>query len=170
MESAISNKRDLVKLLNFWLAPMGFVHVKDDWYLDNSECVSIVGLGKSLYGGQFSLAVAFLLKELVPSLLPYPPFHLCNFKKSAEFIVPNRNELKAALNLENNLSSKSRNDIIVSDLTKFVIPFIITLNSKQVIANEFRVNQDFEVYCDLDLKLVLERNGYLDWKELKLDY
>ena len=63
MSIPISSKRDLISVLGGLLVPHGFVRVKDDWYLDNGECIAVIGLGKSFYGGQFSLGIDILLKE-----------------------------------------------------------------------------------------------------------
>lgn len=69
----ISSKRDLIRILDGLLMPHGFVRKKDNWYLDNEECVAVIGLGKSFYGGQFSVGIDMLLKKLRPDLLPFPP-------------------------------------------------------------------------------------------------
>ena len=170
MNAILTNKRDLINLLDSLLVPHGFVRTKDNWYLDNKECISIIGLGKSFYGGQFSLGIDVLLKELRPDLLPFPPRHLCHFRGyGVEALTTDREGLKAALNLENSESSADRISTITRDVTQFALPFIMPLNSKQSIAHEYRVNQDFELYCKAELKLALEREGYLSEEELKFD-
>ena len=105
MDKNLSTKRELVNLLDSLLAPHGFKRKKEDWYRDNGACVSIIGLGKSFYGGQFSIGLAFLLKEANPELLPFPPFHLCHFRKALELVVTDPQGLKTALNLENSMGS-----------------------------------------------------------------
>jgi len=170
MSNALSNKRDLIGLLDSLLAPHAFIRVKDDWYLDNQECIAVCGLGKSLYGGQFSIAIAFLLKELNPELLPYPPFHLCHFRQASQFIVPDQDALKAALNLENDVDAAKRKDVISLTVNQFAVPLIVRLNSKSIIAHEFKTNENFAPYCNLDLKLALKRGGYLNTEDLKLDF
>lgn len=169
MNPSMKNKRDIIKVLDELLIPRHFVRVKDNWYLDNQECVSVIGLDKSLYGGQFSISTALLLKELAPELLPHPPFHLCNFRMNIKFISPNWNELQTSLNLENDLLPANRKHIITTAITLFALPFITSLNSKQSIAHEYKINEDFEPYCNLDLKFALERAGYLSKEELKLN-
>lgn len=170
MNFSFSNKRDIIKLLDALLTTHGFVRTKDDWYLDNQECVSVFGLGKSFYGGQFSLSMGILLKELRPQLLPFPPYHLCHFRGFAlEFLMPNQTVLKAALNLENDISNSERVNSISVSINKYALPFILPLNSKQVIAQKIKTDEDFEPYCNLELKLALESGGYLNRDEMKLD-
>ena len=170
MNLNLSSKRELINLLDSLLIPRAFIRVKDDWYCDNQECVSVIGLGKSLYGGQFSISIAFLLKELSPSLLPHPPFYLCHFRQAGQFIVPNPKELKEALDLESGISTTNRFSVITAAILQYAVPTISRLNSKQVIANEIKTNEDFEPYSSLELKLLLERAGYLSMEDLKLDF
>jgi hypothetical protein len=170
MNLNLSSKRELLNLLDQLLVPRAFIRVKDDWYCDNIKCVSVIGLGKSLYGGQFSISIAFLLKELSPSLLPYPSFHLCHFRQAGQFIVPNPEGLKEALNLESSIPTTDRICVITAAIIQCVVPTILRLNSKQVIANEIKTNEDFEPYSSLELKLLLEREGYLSIEDLKLDF
>ena len=170
MSVNVTNKRELIRLLDILLLPAGFVRSKEDWYLDNRECVAVIGLGKSLYGGQFGLGIDLLLKELRPELLPFPPCHLCHFRGLAlEFLLPDGERLKAALNLENDLSSAVREEVISNAITKYAVPFVLPLNSKQVLAQEIKTNEDFKPYCRLELKLALERDGYLSHADWKLD-
>ena len=49
------------------------------------------------------------------------------------------------------------------------VPFLMPLNSKQALAQAYHDHQDFECYCNLDLKLALERHGFLSHQDLKLD-
>lgn len=169
MNLNLSSKRELINLLDSLLIPRAFIRVRDDWYCDNQECVSVIGLGKSLYGGQFSISIAFLLKELNPRLLPYPPYHLCHFRQASQFIVPNPDELKEALDLESSVSTTDRVNVITASILQHAVPTISRLNSKQVIANEIKTNEDFEPYSSLELKLLLKRDGYLSMKDLKLN-
>jgi hypothetical protein len=167
MSNTLSSKRDLTRLLDSILLPFAFIRTKDDWYLDNQECITVIGLGKSLYGGQFSISIALLLKELNPELLPYPPFYLCNFRQGIQFIVPNQSELKAALNLENNLPATDRANIISIAVNSFALPFILHLNTGRLIAHEIKSNKNFAPYCRLDLKLALKSKGYLSEEDLR---
>jgi hypothetical protein len=169
MAENLSTKRDLVQLLDLLLAPHGFERKKDDWYRDNGVCVSVIGLGKSLYGGQFSIILAFLLKEANPELLPFPPLHLCHFRNTLEFVVPNPQELKTALNLEHPMGSEQRSALITQSVTQVAVPIILQLNSERVIAQQIITNEDFEPYCDLRLKRALNLGGYLTQEEMKLD-
>lgn len=169
MAKNLSGKRDLVELLDFLLAPHGFERKKDDWYRDNGVCVSVIGLGKSLYGGQFSIVLAFLLKAANPELLPFPPLHLCHFRKTLEFVVPNPQEVKTALNLENPMGSSQRSSLLTQALTQVAVPMMLQLNSEWVIAQQIITNEDFEPYCDLRLKRALNLGGYLTQEEMKLD-
>ena len=148
----INNKKSLVSLINSLLEPYGFKRVKDDWYLDNIECISVIGLGKSLYGGQFSIGVALLLKQLSPTLLPYPSFHLCNFRQNIKFIVAAPDELTAALNLENDLLSIDRLRVITEAVVKYAVPFILRLSTKESILLKMQHDEDFSSYCRLELK------------------
>ena len=152
MSLTLSNKKSLVFLLDSILLPYKFVRIKDDWYLDNNECVSVIGLGKSRYGGQFSIGVAFLLKELNPELLPFPAFYLCNFRQELRLIVPDSKALTSALNLENDVSSFNREQVIVEMLTKYAIPLVLRLDSKKNILLEAQINDNFGPYCRLELK------------------
>lgn len=149
---SLSNKRSLVTLLSSLLEPHGFVRVKDDWYLDNNECVSVVGLGKSLYGGQYSISIAILLKQLSPSLLPYPPFHLCHFRQNIKFVVPASDELVISLNLENNLLPTDRVRIITDSVANYATPFLQSLSKGEIIALEIKNNDNFSPYCRVELK------------------
>ena len=169
MENSLSNKRDLVNLLDALLVLRGFRRKKDDWYRDNGACMSVIGLGKSFYGGQFSIGLAFFLKEANPELLPFPPFHWCHFRKALELVVPNPQELKTALNLESAMGSDQRTYLITQAVTQVAVPAILQFNSEQNIAQQIITNEDFEPYCKLTLKLALERGGYLTRKDLKLD-
>ena len=157
MSIPISSKRDLISVLDGLLVPHGFVRVKDDWYLDNGECIAVIGLGKSSYGGQFSLGIDILLKELRPELLPFPPRHLCHFRGyGVDVLMPNRGSLKAALDLENGLTVTERFCVIETGIND-AVPFLMPLDSKQALAQAYHVHQDFECYCNLELKLALAR-------------
>ncbi|UOQ75089.1 DUF4304 domain-containing protein [Hymenobacter cellulosilyticus] len=169
MDNSLNTKRDLVKLLDSLLAPHGFERRKDDWYRDNGACVSVIGLAKSLYGGQFSISLAFLLKDVEPGLLPFPAFHLCHFRKALQFVVPNPQELKVALDLESPMGSIQRIQLITQAVTEVAVPTILQFNSERGIAQQIATNEDFEPYCELSLKLALERGGYLTREDLKLD-
>ena len=169
MNNNLSSKRDLIRLLDSILVPRGFVRNKDDWYLENGACISIIGLGKSFYGGQFSISLAFLLKDVNPELLPFPPFHLCHFRKALELVVTNPEELKATLNLEHPMSTAQRTQFITLAVTESALPMILQFDSEQVIAHQIKTNDDIEPYCNLTLKLALERGGYLNHEDLKLD-
>ena len=169
MSFPISSKGDLIRVLDRLLVPHGFVRVKDDWYLDNGECIAVIGLGKSFYGGQFSLGIDVLLKELRPDLLPFPPRHLCHFRGyGVDVLMPDRAHLKAALDLENDLMATERFQTIKTGIDE-AVPFLMPLNSKQALAQAYHDHQDFECYCNLDLKLALERHGFLSHQDLKLD-
>jgi hypothetical protein len=170
MSNNLSSKRDLIRLLDSLLVPHAFVRMKDDWYLDNQECVSVIGLSKSLYGGQFYISIAFLLKELSPELLPCPPFHFCHFRQASQFIVPDQQVMKAALDLENDVASADRLRIITLIVTQFAMPLILRLSTKSVIASEYKTNENFAPYCNLDLKLALKNSGYLSQEDLNLDF
>jgi hypothetical protein len=170
MSLPVSSKRDLIRVLDGLLVPHGYVRAKDDWNLDNGECVAIIGLGKSFYGGQFALGIDILLKELRPDLLPFPPRHLCHFRGYAvEFLMPDPGPLKAALDLENGLTATERFHTIGTGVIDYAVPFLMPLNSKQALAQAYHAHQDFECYCRLDLKMALERHGFLSHQDLKLD-
>ena len=169
MDNNLSSKRDLIRLLDSTLVPYGFVRNKDDWYLDNGACMSVIGLGKSFYGGQFSISLAFLLKDANPELLPFPPFHLCHFRKALELVVTNPQELKTSLNLEHPMSAVQRAHFIMLAVTQSALPMILQFDSEQVIAQQIKTNDEIEPYCNLTLKLALERGGHLNHEDLKLE-
>jgi hypothetical protein len=170
MSLPISSKRDLIRVLDGLLVPHGYVRAKDDWYLDHCECIAVIGLGKSFYGGQFSLGIDILLKELRPDLLPFPPRHLCHFRGYAvEFLMPDHGPLKAALDLENGLTATERFRTIETAVVDYAVPFLMPLHSKQALAQAYRARRNFKCYCQLDLKMALERQGFLSHQDLKLD-
>jgi hypothetical protein len=167
MSSALSNKKELIKVLDTLLLPDAFIRLKDDWYLDNGECVTVIGLGKSFYGGQFSLSMALLLKRINPQLLPHPAFHLCHFRQGFQFIVPDQRELKAALDLDNNLPAAERIHTLTVAIRDSVLPFLLPLCTEPLLAQEIKSNKNFAPYCRLDLKLALKSKGYLRAEDLR---
>lgn len=51
----------------------------------------------------------------------------------------------------------------------YAVSFLAPLKSKQALAHAYRAHQDFDCYCQLDLKKALERQGFLTYQKLKLD-
>ncbi|KIC94982.1 DUF4304 domain-containing protein [Flavihumibacter solisilvae] len=66
------NKSDLIKIISETLGDEGFKKIKSMWYLESEECFAILELEKSPWGGQFSILLDVIVKQLDNSNVPEP--------------------------------------------------------------------------------------------------
>ena len=80
--------------------------------------------------------------------------------------MPDQASLKAALDLGNGLTATERFRTIETAVIGYAVLFLVPLYSKQALAQAYHAHQGSECYCKPDLKLALERHGFLSHQEL----
>ena len=85
------------------LHPMGFKRKASTWYLDGPDCVCLINLQKSNYGGQLYVNLAVSAKQLEANA--FPKEHQSQLRGRLSEITPGRAQLEANLNFEETSSS-----------------------------------------------------------------
>jgi hypothetical protein len=146
----MNNKQELYSLINSLLEKNGFVRKKDDWFLESDECVSILGLGKSQWSGQYAIVLSVSVKAI--SNMKFPPPHKGHIHGfSLENIASNKKKLRDALNFEVRMPVE-REKTIASAIEKKAIPFLKEISTIKGIKRSIVNVKDLEFHVLLKLR------------------
>lgn len=115
------------------LGPHHFRRSKHEWFHEGGECLTAVSLEKSRFGGQFYVDLGASPIRLVGGshLREYE----CHFRVRLELIIPNRDELLSAMDLEDqSVSKEQRRRIFDAALGDYGVPMLLQLRSLEGIA------------------------------------
>jgi hypothetical protein len=121
----------------------------DSWYFENNDCIFVVNIQKSNWGGQNYINLGILLKEL--DKIPEPKEYQCHIRVRLDQIMRKTAfDFNKVLDLENNtISSEDRSDIIKTAFKEQILPFFKKMESLNEIKSTLQSNE----YPDLIITL-----------------
>lgn len=153
MES-VANTKDLEAIITAQLKPCGFRKKGSNWYLNTDDCVRMINLQKSEWGGQYYLNTAILVTSLDKEQNPLE--YKCHIRVRADFLVPDKAELSKVLDLENHsVPSKKRAEFIAGIISDYLIPFLLSLGTLDSIKEAVLENDIVSCRTTLALKRFL---------------
>src|SRR5690606_2510580 len=147
---SIANTKELEGAISDILKPLAFRKKGPNWYFYTDECVCMINLQKSEWGGQYYINVAILVTPLTMEKMPLE--YRCHIRARIDNLVPSDIDIRGALDLENHsMSSKERVRVLRMALVEYAVPFLMSLGTIDDIKK--KVLEDEIVSCRTILSL-----------------
>jgi hypothetical protein len=123
-----SNTKELESVVTGVLKSKGFTKKGMNWYFATAECICLINLQKSQYGGQYYVNNAILVRSLDND--EYPKVEKCHINIRLEQLVPNKSEIKLALDLEDgSATSQQKDEVLAEAIERYSVPFLMGLST-----------------------------------------
>ncbi|MBI1924296.1 DUF4304 domain-containing protein [Candidatus Poribacteria bacterium] len=123
-----ANTKDLERSITKLLKGDGFKKKGTSWYLENLECISVLDLQKSQWGGQYYINLGAFVKQL--DAVPFPKEHQCHLRGRLSEIVADKAQLERYLDLEDNSSPvEQKIRAITETIQKDALPLLSSFQS-----------------------------------------
>lgn len=138
-------KKNIVKILNDLMSPLGFRKKSNNWILDNGELIKIVSLQKSSYGNAYYINYGFILKSIP---LEDENMHIFYGLSSSDPKTSKRiNEL---LDFEISINESDRIVELIEIIKSNLLDFIMSIQSESELLTELKNREHLN---DIPLKI-----------------
>ncbi len=147
----LANLKDLEVVVTSVLKPEGYRKKKTNWYLETDDCILMVNLQKSRWGGQFYINLAVLITDLNKNNTPQE--YECHIRARLDEVVPNQNEVKKTLDLEDTtIPTETKIETLANALNAYGIPFLSSLNTLSKIKEKLQRQELKKIAIRLDMR------------------
>jgi hypothetical protein len=176
------NRKILASAITDALQPGPWVKKKDHWFLDREDLISVVNLQKSDYGGEFYINIGVFIRpdakalDKFPHIGPlserkhdisqyynysteyplgkYPKENHCDVRVRLDVLVPNRESLMSALNLEDlSFTDKQRVITITHAVRDYALPFFSKVDSVDALHAYYYNDMPAALYSWIPIKV-----------------
>ena len=134
----LANSKDLEAIVTSVLKPEGYRKKGANWYSETDDCILMVNLQKSRWGGQFYINLAVLVTDLNKNNTPQE--YDCHIRARLDEVAPNSNEVKKALDLEDTtVPTETKIETLFNTLSTYGTPFLLSLNTLSKIKEKLHV-------------------------------
>jgi len=138
-------KKNIEKILNDLLAPLGFIKKSNNWILDSDELIKKVNLQKSSFGNVYYINYGFILKSIP---LEYENMHVFYGLSSSDPKTSKRiNEL---LDFEFYINESDRTVELIEIIKSYLLDFIMSIQSESELQTELKNRENLN---DIPLKI-----------------
>jgi hypothetical protein len=132
------NTKTLVEILNEPLREEGYLRKAQAWYRFTPDCIMVVDLQKSDFGGKYYINLAVLLRAL--DATPVPKEHKCHLRVRVGQLVDDdeRSTLKKYLDLEDgSVTTEERRVGLQRVLREIALPTLAEVSSLDAVKRKF---------------------------------
>jgi hypothetical protein len=123
-----ANTKDLERSITEILKEEGFKKKGTSWYFETPECISVLDLQKSQWGGQHYINLGVFVKQF--DATPFPKEHQCHIRGRLSEIVADKTQFERYLDLEDNsFSVEQKLRAIVETIQKDALPLLSSFQS-----------------------------------------
>jgi hypothetical protein len=128
------NQKELSTWISEALDGQGFARGKHGWYHRGRDCLVMLSLDKSPYGGQYHITLAASPFALLDA--EEPREHKLHFRVRLESLVDDPTRTSSGLDLENvTMSAEERRQIVQQTLKSKALPLLTSLTSVKGMAD-----------------------------------